>query len=106
MLSYTVVIIFLFFVFHIHVQCIQKVNFGVAVERDESPSIEVLHDLQKKGLLLSDFKYCLERIGCQGALNEFLPASKTCACCFTLFVSPCLLLSSFLLHLLVTCIYM
>ena len=68
------------FCIHVLHVCIQKVNFGVAVERDESPSIEVLHDLQKKGLLLIDFKYCLERIGCQGALNEFLPASKTCAC--------------------------
>ena len=54
----------------------QKVTFGMATVNDGSPSIHLLRDLQKKGLPLDAFISCLEKIGCQGALNEFVSASE------------------------------
>ena len=48
----------------------------MATLRDESPSLLLLTDLQRRGLPLEEFISCLERIGCQRALNEFRSASE------------------------------
>lgn len=57
-------------------------QFGTAIEKDLSPSIDVLHDLQTKGLPFDALWTCLEKIGCQRALNVFQAASEYiwCAC--------------------------
>ena len=67
----------------------QVAEFGTATEKNLSPSIDVLHDLQKKGLPLKEFARCLEKIGCQRALNVFGAVSelnctcvRTCVCMF------------------------
>ena len=44
--------------------------FGSAILKDRSPSLDVLNDLQAKGLSLADFTSCLDKIGCQRAINE------------------------------------
>ena len=58
-------------------------EFGNAIQNDLSPSIDVLHDLQRRDLSFNDFVTCLEKIGCQRALNVFREASElscTCTC--------------------------
>lgn len=56
---------------------LQKATFGMAtVKVDGSPSVELLHDLQEKGLQFNTFIECLQTIGCQGALNELTAAAS------------------------------
>jgi hypothetical protein len=54
----------------------QLTEYGMATLRDESPSLPLLTDLQRRGLPLEEFISCLERIGCQRALNEFRSATR------------------------------
>lgn len=54
----------------------QLTEFGMATLKDESPSLLLLRDLQRRGLPLQEFIQCLQRIGCQRALNEFVSASE------------------------------
>ena len=60
---------------HVHVYS-QMTDFGMATVKDGSPSMLLVHDLRKRGLPLNAFITCLERIHCQRALNEFIPASE------------------------------
>ena len=58
----------------------QITDFGMVIVKGGSPSLDLLHDLQKKRLPLDHFVACLQRIGCQRALNEFTAASESSYC--------------------------
>ena len=76
------------------------VQFGTAIEKDLSPSIDVLHDLQTKGLPLDVFWTRLETIRCQRALNVFRAASEYIWCAYTYMYVHCLIRAEYYtLHL-------
>ena len=58
----------------IRYKTVEVEDFATELLKNESPSLKLLYDLQRKKLSLDVFVLCLEKIGCVGAQNVFRTA--------------------------------